>query len=109
LAALAILEEAIKDLGLSQLLANLGLKVSDQRKLAGSEGLEELVGIGHGFFLWYAFSMARLPSKRKGLSHFVTRAGSVVRMYYSDLGNLQVAQSVGLAHDRGNPQDAVLT
>jgi hypothetical protein len=53
--------------------------------------------------------MARLPSKRKGLSHFVTRAGSVVPTYYSDLGNLQVAEGVGLAHDRGYPQEAVLT
>jgi hypothetical protein len=45
----------------------------------------------------------------KALSHFVTRAGSVVPMYYSDLGNLQVAEGVRCAHDRGNPQEAVLT
>jgi hypothetical protein len=47
--------------------------------------------------------MTRLPSKRKGLSHFVTQAGSVVRTYYSDLGDLQVAEGVGLTHDRGHP------
>jgi hypothetical protein len=55
--------------------------------------------------------MARLPSKRKGQCDSLrigTRAGSVVPTYYSDLGNLQVAQGVGLAHDGGHPQEAVL-
>jgi hypothetical protein len=30
-------------------------------------------------------------------------------MYYSDLGDLQMAEGVGLTYDRGYPQEAVLT
>ena len=48
LAALAILEEAVKNGLFVKLLAKLGLKVGDQGEFAVGKGLEEFVGVGRG-------------------------------------------------------------